>query len=264
MDKPAVDMQHSVDYDTIAATYDRRYVHNDFSGVERVVTEFVGRLADGRVLEVGCGTGHWLRALRGRGVWLAGLDASMPMLARARAHDGGTALVHGRAEQLPWAERSFERVFCINALQHFRDQRAFIAEARRVLRPGGRLMTIGLDPHTGLDRWSIYDYFESAFETDRRRYSAASRIREWMYAADFVDCVTREAQHLPARLAARTAIEQGRLAKDATSQLALLTDEQYQRGMNRIHRDIESAEARGTSLFLGADLRLYATFGSAP
>jgi ubiquinone/menaquinone biosynthesis C-methylase UbiE len=253
----------SVDYDRIASTYDRRYEDNVYAGVEQALAAFADRVA-GRVLEVGCGTGHWLRLLGAKGVRTAGLDASRGMLARARAADSCAALVCGRAEHLPWADASFDRLFCVNALHHFGDKRGFIVEARRVLRPGGQLMTIGLDPHTGVDRWYVYDYFESALETDRRRYAPANQIREWMEAARFVDCATREVQHLPVRLAPRAALEQGRLDRSATSQLSLLSDEEYQRGLDRIRRDIAAAEAGGTSFDLTVDLRLYATTGGAP
>jgi ubiquinone/menaquinone biosynthesis C-methylase UbiE len=256
-------MPPSVDYDTIADTYDRRYLENDFSGVETALTAFVESNAYARVLEVGCGTGHWLRVLRDRGISAAGLDASARMLSHARAH-ARCPLVQGQAERLPWAAESFARVFCVNALHHFQNKSRFLAEARRVLQPGGRLMTIGLDPHTALDRWYIYEYFEAALDIDKRRYSSSIQIRDWMRAAGFVDCVTREVQHLPTRLSARLALEQGRLDKSATSQLSVLTDKQYDQGIERIRKAMESAEARGESLHLTADLRLYATFGSAP
>jgi hypothetical protein len=123
------------------------------------------------------------------------------------------------------------------------------------------VMTIGLDPHTGVDRWYVYEYFEPVVEIDKRRYPASSQIREWMRALEFSNIRTSEIQHLPARLSARTAIEEGRLDRGMTSQLAVLTDEQYRRGVDRILRALESAEARGETLCLCADLRLYATYG---
>src|SRR5215467_889490 len=61
---------------------------------------------------------------------------------------------------------SLDRIFAINAFHHFVDKRAFAGEARRVLRPAGRLLTIGLDPHTGLDQWWVYDYFPAALAAD--------------------------------------------------------------------------------------------------
>jgi SAM-dependent methyltransferase len=53
----------TLNYDSIAASYDRRYLVNDYSGVGDALLAFVGRDLRGRVLEVGCGTGHWLRLL---------------------------------------------------------------------------------------------------------------------------------------------------------------------------------------------------------
>lgn len=59
-------------------------------------------------------------------------------------------------------------------------------------------------------------------------------------------------------------MEQGRLDSGVTSQLAVLTDEEYQRGIERIRTALESAETWGLPLYLNADLRLYATCGSVP
>ena len=257
-------MVRSVDYDHIAKTYDRRYQENDYSGVEAALTAFVGEHLDQRVLEVGCGTGYWLRSFGGAGIHVTGLDASAQMLAYAKTQAPRTALAQGSAERLPWASESFDRVFCVNAFHHFQDKIAFLIEAMRVLRPGGLIMTVGLDPHVGVDQWYIYEYFDNVLEIDRGRYPAASQIREWMRASGFADCVTREIQHLPVRLAARAALEQGRLEKGVTSQLGVLTDEEYRHGVDRIREAIESAEIQGESLYLTADLRLYGTFGAVP
>ena len=64
--------------------------------------------------------------------------------------------------------------------------------------------------------------------------------------------------HIPAR----TALEQGRLDRSVTSQLSVLTDEEYQRGLARIRTVMERAEEEGQTLFLTTDVRLYGTTGS--
>jgi uncharacterized SAM-dependent methyltransferase len=61
------------------------------------------------------------------------------------------------------------------------------------------------------------------------------------------------------RVCAREALERGRLDRAATSQLGVLTEDEYQRGLARIRADVAAAAARGESLTLGTDLRLYAT-----
>jgi hypothetical protein len=70
-------------------------------------------------------------------------------------------------------------------------------------------------------------------------------------------------QHLPRRIPARLAIERGYLERSATSQLAILTEEEYRGGRERLRADIAAAEARNEELVLEADLRLYATVGVA-
>lgn len=254
----------AVDYDPIAANYDRRYAVNDYSQVQAALLDFVASIPNGRALEVGCGTGHWLRVIGDAAVRVTGVDPSANMLRFARTRVPVGALVRATAEHLPCRDAAFERVYCVNALHHFDDKPGFVAEARRVLAAGGRLLTIGLDPHIGTDRWFIYDYFAPVLEIDRRRYPSTERIREWLRDAGFIDVETREVQHLTTRLSAGPALDGGRLAKHMTSQFAVLSDEQYQEGLQQIRRTVRDAAARGETLYLTADLRLYGTYATAP
>ena len=193
-------MPHSVNYDLVAPAYDQRYERNRFDGVEAVLWRFIGNPAAMDIAEVGCGTGHWLARLCDRAAGVAGLDPSSAMLQRARMMAPSARLIRGRAEHLPWTGTAFDRVFCINALHHFEDAPAFIREARRVIRPGGALMTIGLDPHAGLDQWWIYDYFPGAREADSRCYRPTGAIRRMMDATGFIEASTEVAQHFPAEV----------------------------------------------------------------
>jgi ubiquinone/menaquinone biosynthesis C-methylase UbiE len=253
-----------VDYDGIAARYDRRYAENEYGGVERALLSFVARHPDGAVLEVGCGTGHWLGVLQAHGRPVTGVDPSAEMLTRAKSKIAGGTLVRSVAEALPFGARTLAGAFCINALHHFANPQAFLADAARVLRPGGGVLVIGLDPHTGGDRWWIYDYFPEVLDIDRRRYPPAERMRAWMAQAGFEHGRTEEAQHLADSVSAATALAGGRLDKASTSQLAVLSDARYQDGMRRLRRDIEAAAQRGDELMVGADLRLWATSAQLP
>jgi hypothetical protein len=64
---------------------------------------------------------------------------------------------------------------------------------------------------------------------------------------------------MPIKLSARSALQSGRLEKTTTSQLTVLTDEEYGAGLSRLIRDIEAKEAQHKALTIVADLRLYAT-----
>jgi ubiquinone/menaquinone biosynthesis C-methylase UbiE len=255
-------MNRRADYDQIAPTFDRRYERREYAGVERALREFVSDPSELHILEVGCGTGHWLNILRAGKDNVMGLDFSSGMLARARSTLPAIALIRGTAQHLPLPSSSVDRVFCINAIHHFPDKPAFLREARRILRSDGRMLTVGLDPHAGRDRWHVYDYFEESLEIDKQRYPSSEQLHEWMVETGFKDCATREVEHWVSRLPAHEALKQGRLDQAVTSQLSVLTDDEYRRGMERIRRDIERAEQEGQTLFLTTDLRLYGTTAS--
>jgi ubiquinone/menaquinone biosynthesis C-methylase UbiE len=240
-----------VDYDAVAEKYDGRYDRNWYQGVVEALRRFVGAQLGQSIAEVGCGTGRWLAELSSeRSHRLAGLDYSRAMLQRARMAAPAALLVRGTAERLPWADASFDRVFSVNALHHFFDARAFIGECRRVLCAGGGLLTIGLDPHTGVDRWWVYDFFPAALEADRQRYASTPSIRAWLEAAGFRECATEMVQHLPAAMTFENARERGFVDRNSTSQLMVISDDDYDAGMKRLLAERP---------VLRADLRIYAT-----
>ena len=239
-----------VNYDDVAPSYDRRYERNRYDGTQACLQRFLGN-APRAVAEVGCGTGHWLGDISRLGRrQLFGLDLSQGMLGYARVNAPDALLVRGHASHLPWADSSLDRVFCVNALHHFSEQAAFVVECHRVLRPGGGVLTIGLDPHRGNDQWWVYDFFPSAASADRARYPASSTIREWLGVAGFRDIVTEVAQHIPGEVPFDVAREQGFLDRTATSQLMVLSDEEYAAGMSRL---------LAAKPILRADLTVYAT-----
>ena len=89
-------------------------------------------------LDLGAGDGRLAAAIPARRLTLA--DPSRVALERARDRlpEAGTALVEPDVP-LPLADSAFDLVVCVNALDHVRDVQLFLSEARRVLRPGGRL-----------------------------------------------------------------------------------------------------------------------------
>ena len=247
-------------YDSIADGYDRRYALLRYDGVRASLLDLLTPPV-GAALEVGCGTGHWLREMHGQAALLAGVEPSAGMIVHARHTAPAARLARGRAEQLPWRDASFDRIFCVNALHHFVDRMQFFAEARRILKPGGAVMTIGKDPHRAGDEWWVYDYFEGTRAIDEARFAPVRTLRGELTSAGFTWAESFEADRIESTRPVSDAFAGGLIDRAFTSQLTVLTDEEFTRGVERIRQAEAEAMARGAELRLVTDFRLYATVG---
>ncbi len=103
----------------------------------------LGDVAGLRTLELGCGAGQFGINLVKRGASVIGMDFSANQLTAARANVAETAerfpLVRASAEELPFADGSFDLVVCDHGATSFTDPRVTIPECARVLRSGGVL-----------------------------------------------------------------------------------------------------------------------------
>jgi SAM-dependent methyltransferase len=101
----------------------------------------LGEIRPGRrVLEVGCGTGEFTQRVARAGAALTALDLSPHLLTKAHARvRGGACFVQGNGHELPFATGAFDAVYGCSILHHL-DPATALAEVRRVLRPGGRLV----------------------------------------------------------------------------------------------------------------------------
>lgn len=109
------------------------------------------------VLDIGCGPGAAVRAAAGSVARAVGVDRSAAMVAiaqRRSSDDENVEFAVGAAEQLPFQDAQFDRVWCIHSFHHWDDQDAGIAESLRVLRPAGRFLIIESESRGkhGLDR----------------------------------------------------------------------------------------------------------------
>jgi SAM-dependent methyltransferase len=248
--------QQQVDYDRIAPTYNRRFAASGQAGTAAALQALAKELNAERILEAGCGTGYWLAGLAPAAGQVHGLDLSPGMLAQARQRPERLNLSRGRASHLPYADASFDLVYCVNAIHHFQDQAAFVREAHRLLRPGGVLAVAGTDPHTRRDVWYVYDYFEGTWETDLARFPSWGTILDWMAAAGFRQAAWRAVDWIHDPKLGRAVLDDPFLRKESCSQLALLSDEAYTAGRRRIKAALDRAEAAGETPVFGSDLTL--------
>jgi SAM-dependent methyltransferase len=96
----------------------------------------------GSLLEVGVGTGVVAVGLRDLGWQVSGVDVAEPMVALAAQRLGDSAVQLGDAMDLPFDDDVFDNVVAAHLLHLVDDMALAIAEAARVLRPGGRLLAL--------------------------------------------------------------------------------------------------------------------------
>ena len=139
-----------------------------YRGRRRVLRAQLDRLPippGARLLDAGCGSGRTLDELARRGR-VSGVDTSPEAVAAARRRGHRDVRV-ARVERLPFPDGTFDLVTCLDVVEHTPDDRATLAELRRVTRPGG-LLVVTVPAYQAL--WSWHDVVNRHF----RRYDSAS------------------------------------------------------------------------------------------
>jgi SAM-dependent methyltransferase len=99
---------------------------------------------ESRLLDVACGSGGpTLRIAQATGASVVGVDLHEQAIGKARAQiraETARFEVHDASDPLPFDRASFDAVICVDAINHFADRPRVLAEWRRVLKPGGRLV----------------------------------------------------------------------------------------------------------------------------
>src|SRR5215469_4534013 len=132
------------DYDSFAEAYSAENEASLLNAYyERpAMLALAGDVAGRRILDAGCGSGPLFAALRDRGAIVTGFDKSTGMLelARRRLGDGADLQVADLGSPLPFPDGAFDDVIACLVLHYLEDWTQPLAELRRVLKPGGRLI----------------------------------------------------------------------------------------------------------------------------
>jgi demethylmenaquinone methyltransferase/2-methoxy-6-polyprenyl-1,4-benzoquinol methylase len=142
------------DYSRQAERYDE--TRSASSSVMRPLLEALRGVPGRRIADIGGGTGNYALALRREGWEPVVVDRSADMLARAAAK--GLETVEADAQRLPFEDEIFDAATMIAMLHHVEDRVAALAEGRRILTRGGRLVVVGFTGEDAATLW-ILDYF---------------------------------------------------------------------------------------------------------
>lgn len=141
-----------------AATYDDKRF-NYFRLIQRRLIASMNITSPVNFLDLGCGTGwavcYVANLLEGRGKFV-GVDISRGMVERAKINATGMPQVgfcQASAEDLPFKDHSFDTAICSNSFHHYLRPERALKEARRVLKPDGRIHILDITADDFFIRW---------------------------------------------------------------------------------------------------------------
>lgn len=256
-----------VNYNAVAAGYNQRMQGSYLAGVTEALQDLARQVRAQRVLDLGCGTGRSLQGLaasREPAPLCYGLDFSEGMLHQARQFDAGYRLVQASSPQPPFAPAAFDLVFCVHAFHHFPNKPQVIRAAYNILRPGGALAIVNIDPQDEGQDWYVYTYFEGTYQTDLERFPTVGRQEAWLREAGFQRVSSPVVQHIDEDETGEAIFSSYYIRKDSSSQLILLSDEAYDAGLARIQAAIEQAKASGYEIIFRTQLKNKMCYGFKP
>jgi len=112
-----------------------------FRELVQAATLWLTRAEGGRLLDVGCGDGSYMKRMRDLGWRVQGIDPDRRAVEVARMRFA-LEVEEAPFEEHRFPENSFDAVVAGHVIEHVRDPLAFFRECRRILRPGGRLVVL--------------------------------------------------------------------------------------------------------------------------
>jgi SAM-dependent methyltransferase len=174
--------------------------------VRRNLLRVAERVGTDRMLDIGCGTGFVISLLADTFREIHGIDPTPAMMAKVDTTAGNVTLHEGVAEELPFEDASFDLVTAYSVLHHLEDHRPALAEAARVLKPGG-VLYVDLEPNRAF--WRAIDDVERTHagrldELDpivRREVGAVLHVEEEVHERFDIDQdVFRSAEYIKSHL----------------------------------------------------------------
>lgn len=168
------------EYDEFAASYEAENATSLLNAhYERpAILALAGDVTGRRILDAGCGSGPLMAELLKRGATVTGIDASPAMIELARDRLGHTSSLHvgDIGKPLPFPDDSFDDVIASLVLHYLEDWEPTLAEFRRVLRPGGRLLSSVNHPTVRLITHPEEDYFATHQYEEEFDFNGDSRV----------------------------------------------------------------------------------------
>ncbi len=141
--------------------------------VARQLLAFIRRNSVGTLLDLGCATGNYAAALMKEGYSVKGADVNQAYVAKAKERGVEAVVIDGK---VPYADKSFDTVYCFEVIEHVPDVDALLTEAKRLARKKVLFTTPNSENVEGLIREGLlYEHFA---ELDHRNFFTQQSLHD--------------------------------------------------------------------------------------
>ncbi len=201
----------------------------------RIAARIEAALGDAEsVLNVGAGAGSYEPADRE----VTAVEPSAEII--AQRPDGAAPVVQARAEELPFADESFDAAMAIITIHHWEDLDAGLREMKRVARR--RIVVLTADPEVVAETWIAADYFPEVAEISRAEHLPIGELAKKLPSAavEVVACPRDCSDVFVLTLWARPELHLDPIVRRASSNWHRMRPDQTERGLERLRADLES------------------------
>ena len=223
-------------YQKVSKVYDKNKTRTAFAK-DTDLEQLLANKQDATVIDLACGTGNWLLSQQTyfndtKIKWI-GLDASQDMLKVAKEKDINAEFIHSKAEDLNLKSKA-DLIVCNFAFHHFEDKKTALEKIFSTLNNNGIFKYRNIEPEFIKDWW-VYKYCPETYYEDFKRFWPKDLLCHELQKAGFTNIsVKREYYESYKNI---EVLYENYKRRDA-SQLAMIGDTEYQRGLKRIELEI--------------------------
>ena len=229
------------DYSKVAKLYDQNKGRVDFPK-DLDIEKLLEQKESITVLDLACGTGNYLLGQQshyeGKNIKWIGVDLSLDMLNIAKSKNLTAEFINSDAESYNLPEESVDLIVCNFAFHHFENKQKCLAKMFATLKKGGILRFRNIEPEC-MKEWWVYKYCPETYYEDMFRFWPKDLMMHEIKKAQFSNITVKREYYEKSKPISELVENYKR--RD-TSQLSMIDDEDYKRGLNRVMQEVNQGE----------------------
>ena len=241
-------------YVKVSKVYDKNKGRTEFPKDENINT-LLERNGTITVLDLACGTGNYLLSqqqyYKDKNIRWIGIDLSLDMLNIAKSKTITAEFINSNAESFNLEDESVDLLVCNFAFHHFENKQKCLSKIYSVLKRGGIATLKNIEPEC-MKEWWVYKYCPETFYEDMFRFWPKDLLIYELEKSNFKN-ITVKREYYEKKRPIKELVEN--YERRDTSQLAMIGDELYKKGLNRVKQEVMQGETEYKSIVSFLEIR---------